>query len=457
MAGNILHKIVQTIEAHKLLADGEKVLVAISGGPDSVFLAWSLKELGYAIELAHVNYHLRGKDSDDETQLVKRLAEQWKIPVHIHHVDTPAELDKHSGSLQEFARKVRYDFFEELMEKRGIATCATAHHADDQSETLLMSLTRHNSPTLFKGIPIKRSPYIRPLLAIDKEEILQEVQSLALPYAIDASNASPKYLRNTFRLNVLPPLKEINPNLNSHLAERSSWYQQQLELLHTLLSPWLEQCITTRGAQRWLDWISFRVTYPEQNLEVFVAMVLEKWGLHGHVLWEALRLTDSMPGKQVHLLDGSILARTRSGLTQFYPPEAGSAIEISLIPDNREQAVILHDHRIQLQMTTDAPAFGDPNIHYLDVDKLVPPLVFRYWQQEDRMQPYGMKNEKKLSDIFIDEKYDLGQKARSPLICDQKGICLLAGFRIDHRVRVTPQTTTYLRIEISPDDTQAFF
>ncbi|MEO0473550.1 MAG: tRNA lysidine(34) synthetase TilS, partial [Bacteroidota bacterium] len=226
------------IESHQLLQAGAKVLVATSGGPDSVLLARCLHHLGYQVHLAHVNYALRAEASEAEEQLVRQYAHEWEVPVYVHRCQ-PGELSQTDDSLQAAARKVRYQFFAEIMADKKIMTCATGHQADDQVETILLSLLRGNSPSIFSPIPIKRGPFIRPFLHIPREHILQAIKELRMQYGKDASNEKNIYLRNHIRNQLRPELQAINPSADAQLLRRNDWYQLQYQFVQHLLTPYL--------------------------------------------------------------------------------------------------------------------------------------------------------------------------------------------------------------------------
>ncbi|MEO1448239.1 MAG: tRNA lysidine(34) synthetase TilS, partial [Bacteroidota bacterium] len=209
-AQNLLNHLRKNWSKTGILPQKGRILVAISGGADSVWLAHALTIHEYPIALAHVNYGLR-KDADAEEALVRQYASTWNVPIHVLHTDPKSAAQ--GQSLQMEARYQRYAFFEELMQTHGYVACATAHHADDQAETLLMSLLDGNGRQIWKGIPAIRGPYIRPLLSIRKADIRTALADADLKHGEDHTNALPVYRRNQLRLNILPNLEEMAPGL----------------------------------------------------------------------------------------------------------------------------------------------------------------------------------------------------------------------------------------------------
>lgn len=443
----VLH-IQSYIRAQQLLTPGTRVLVAISGGPDSVFLAYTLRTLGYPIGLAHVNYQLRGEDSEAEEQLVRQYAQAWQVPVYVSKKDTYDLLKGNKHSLQTLAREIRYQFFEEIMTAEGYAFCATAHHADDQVESILLSLLRGSPSPTFSPIPTRRGPYIRPLLTCQKAEILNAVHTLGLKYGIDRSNRESLYLRNQMRNEVIPFLSQYAPSLPSQLLAKVENYRSDHHLLEALLAPWHQRC---EQIPFQLDWTHFEEAMGAQHLSAFVRYVLIQWGLHGHRLQEALHLISSQSGKFINT-DLGRLVRTRKGL-ELIQIEAFTGASISFEDFPLDQSLNFMGHRLSLRFPDEKkPDFSQSTDFYFDLDKFHFPLIFRTWQEGDKMIPLGMKTHKKISDIFIDEKYGHTQKKKAIIVeANQEIICLL-GFRISENVKLTAQSKRWGKISVLPSE-----
>lgn len=418
----------QTIRKNALLQPGQAVLVAISGGPDSVALAAALRLLGYSPVLAHLNYGLRGADSDADEALVRSYAAAWQIPVFVQRVDTAALLAASPGeTIQTLARKLRYDFFEKLMQEQGLTACATGHHADDQAETVLMRLLRGNSPHILQGIPVQRGAYIRPLIEVSRQDIVIFCEEQKLEWRKDKSNDKNDYLRNKLRNIVIPVIKEIQPDFSSTIANKLAWYQQQENALNQLFTQrYAQEVQTETGVSRWEP-----VAAPDAPM---AAYVLEQWGLHGHALWAGLALLDSLPGAWIVANSGDRLARTRTGLVLYPAQNEIQPIEIQDVTD-----LPLHIGQWQISVATPGSkeALRASDRHYLALEAVQFPLVVRVPQAGDRMAPLGMKNGSKLlSDIMIDEHWDAARKQQALILADAAGVVALFGYRVAERVKV---------------------
>lgn len=422
----MLHRIAQTLREHALLAPGQRVLVAISGGPDSVALAAALRMLGHDLVLAHVNYGLRGTDSDADEALVRAYAQDWQVQLRVKRFNTKALLAAQpEETLQTLARKLRYAFFEEVMQAEGLTVCALGHHADDQAETLLMRLLRGNSPHVLQGIPIRRGPYVRPLLEVTRQQILQFCEDQQLTWRQDASNNQNDYLRNRLRNEVMPLLKAIQPDLPAVLADKYHWYQQQEAALNQGFSARYDREVTQSG-----ETLAWGPAVPDAPM---AAYVLERWGLHGHALWAGLQLLDSQPGAWISVATGLKLARTRNGLLLF--PETAVPQPVT-IPGPESLPMVVGEWQISLAAPETQEALRQPNTYFLDLEAITFPLVIRPWQQGDRMQPLGMQHGSKLlSDIMADAHWNPAQKQQALVVADAQGVVCLTGFRVSERVK----------------------
>ena len=448
----MLNKLARHIEESGLIGSGDQILVGISGGPDSVFLAFGLYKLGYPIGLAHVNYHQRGETSELEEKLVRNLGKEWEVAVHVLSCNPKDELKPGGPSFQMVARRQRYDFFDKLLKLKDYTICATAHHQDDQIETLLMSLIKGREHKIMSGIPERREKYIRPLFPFTKSEILEYLDEEKIIYSIDDSNFSNDYIRNRFRNEVIPILKDINPSLSDQLIGQYKWYKMQEEFLLSILSNYIYQNSKTENDKFVLDFQQFESEYGKALLPLLMAGFLEKIELHGGWFQHALKLTESESGKFVETPHG-ILFRTRTGLeykkNNF---ESKPPIQINSIDKNNQLWVSWGDKKLGILYLKDRSVldYRIKNNFYLDADRIQLPITVRNWKIGDKMKPLGMKNRKKLSDIFIDEKYSPIDKRKAIVFEDSNGIICLSDFRISDDVKITDQTKKILNIKIEP-------
>ncbi|MFK7926406.1 MAG: tRNA lysidine(34) synthetase TilS [Bacteroidia bacterium] len=444
----IQHTVAQTIDTHALLKPNERVLVAISGGPDSVLLAYILHQLGYPIGLAHVNYNLRAEASDGEEKLVRQYAKEWQVPIYVQNVDTQAHAQIKQLSFQDAARRLRYSFFEQIMAEEGYTKCATGHQANDQIESVLMSLFKGNSPSVLKGIPRLRGPYIRPLLDLSRTEVLNGLAELGLQYGTDHTNDENDYLRNQFRNQVIPVLHHINPSVGDQIISRHDWYEKQNTFLKQILDSWLDRSISPQNGGILLNWTDFVIEFGTDQLPLLLIAAGERWAWHGHALWRLTELIDTQKGKYIERGDERI---TRHEVGLFFTQKSASPkLKTLKLPSLPKLGTLRFGNRkIHLLHPANGPySFGEAGTLYLNSQAIQLPLVIRPWQQGDKMQPFGMKGIKKLSDIFTDQKYSPIQKEQAIVFEDQKQIVALSDFRIANDLKVEAGTSTVLKIVI---------
>ena len=440
---HLLLKIGDNIKKIGIPLHKKRVLVAISGGPDSVWLAYSLRVLGGQIGLAHVNYHLRGEDSERDEALVRAYAQRWEVPLYVRawHKEE-GELSQNSFQVQ--AREARYQFFESVMDQEGYDYCATAHHADDEVETLLMSFLKSRNTSLLQGIPTQRDRYVRPLWNVWKHEIIAVLEAQDLPFRWDLSNEKPDYLRNRIRGELIPLMEALNPSFKSHLIRRAAWYAQQEKGLRVLLAPWFPPRLEEEKSIQW-DWKAFVDRHGRAYLPVLVQYGLERWNITGVQAEEVSKLIESQSGKWVGVDNGKVI-RTRTGLA-WEPTSREDTVELKVPAFQGNRTIHYGAVTIHLEFPFEAEIqFGNPSVFYLDARKFSFPLTLRNWKNGDKMIPLGMRNFKKLSDIFIDEKFDPRTKNDAVVVESGDRIIALIGFRISEEVKLDTDTEEVLKI-----------
>ena len=424
----------------------EKVLVGISGGPDSVFLAYVLKNLGYQIAFAHVNYQLRGDDSEADEAFVRSLATDWNVPFYLHKENPESRMASEKLSIQIAARDIRYAFFEELMDKHSYAYCATAHHQDDQVETLLLSLVKGHRAKVWKGIPPQRGPYIRPLLSLTKKQILHALEEWRLPYRKDKSNLKPTYLRNQVRLQWTPLLQEMNPSFQELLIQKFRYHEAEQNMLKQVMQPYLVPEIADDWVQH-MDWQKFKEDWGETRLPLLVGAQMEQWGIHGHLRMAVEGLISGIAGKEVKLSQGRMV-RTATGLSWI--KSEIQDWEVMLGEISEEPLLLPNGRSMTISAFEGTPTFHRPNEFYIDADQVRFPLKLRSWKKGDKMQPFGMQNHQLLSDIFIQQKRRPEEKASAIVVEDARQIICVSGFRLAEGVKITGKTQRMLKLLFNP-------
>lgn len=433
----MLNKITAFIERHQLLRhDGGKYIVALSGGADSVALLLVLKQLGYDVEAAHCNFRLRGEESDRDEQFVKALCLQNKVPLHLIHFDTKAYAELHQVSIEMAARELRYRYFEQLRQDIGAEDVCVAHHQDDAVETLLMNLIRGTGIHGLTGIRPRNGHIVRPLLGINRVEIVSFLDNLHQPYVTDSSNLVPDVVRNKIRLEVLPLLQTINPAASENIAKTAQRMAEAEKVFNASVASFLASVTSTIDTADLLKQPS-----PEYLL---------------YELLTPLGFTPSQVEQTFEALTGPS-GRTFQSLTHEVVIDRGR-----LVVEKRQEPLPTlripepgtyryHDDRkFRITLSDDVVVSRNPECATLDADKVDFPLNVRPVQAGDRFHPFGMKGTRLVSDYLTDLKQTLFEKRRQLVVCDANGsIVWLVGRRTDQRVAVSAATRQVLVIEFS--------
>lgn len=442
-------------KSHPGIVSGTKLLVAVSGGADSICLLHLLHGLGFKVFAAHINYKLR-EESNAEEELVKVMCNKLNIPLSIRS-SSQQEIDLAKGSLQMAAREIRYGFFEELMEKDKIPFCATAHHKGDQVETILLSLLRGGTSGTLNSIPSINGAYIRPLLGVSRNDIEAYNAHHHLPFGIDSSNAKRDYLRNQIRLDIIPLLLEVNPSVVNRILE----FQEGLGLRDAYIKESFSELTGVyRGEEGGARIVFEELTLNRKYWPLLLDTLMRETGFTGTQINSAKDLIDSISGKELVWQNGSVL-RDQQGILIRKEKIRNEYLErIHIKPSEISLTSIasggicldVGKWSVKFQLQQVDAEFMIPTVagvYCLDAGKVRFPLRVRSWKEGDRMQPLGMNGRKKLSDIFTDQKLSLEEKVHQLVLEDQERIVLLGGYRIDEGVRLgnTSQQALIVGIE----------
>lgn len=429
---------IRTVESfilEKGLASKEdKILVAVSGGRDSIVLLYVLQKLGYKIEVAHVNYKLRGDESDKDEVFVRELCSKLNVQVHVTTFDT-ANLAKDEGvSIQMKARDLRYEWFDELKLKLGIHRIATAHHLDDQLETILINLTRGTGIKGLRGMKERRDAIIRPLLCVSRDEINDYMFENQIPFREDSSNASGKYFRNKIRHQIIPVLKEINPSLFKAVNNTTG-------RLRNVEDNWTEHF---ENWKKDLIIINEKVIIPFGSVckgtMSFLQQYLRAKGFSYPDIENVLAAKGSEKGKKFYGQNNWVLI---TGKDQY---------ELYLQKNQDQNEYYLSDELpIKLVISAEVSPVkisASLNRVYLNADKVQGKLKLRKWKEGDWFVPFGMKGKQKLSDYFINNKLSLEEKEAVWLLCDNEKVVWIVGHRSDNRYRIDDATKNIYIVEL---------
>lgn len=412
----------------------DQVLLALSGGMDSVVLLQILLDLGYQPKLAHANFQLRGADSDADEAFCRHLAQQFGLSLAVQKFDTLAYADERGLSIQMAARDLRYAFFDSLDQEENFRAILTAHHGDDQIETMLFKLARGSALEAVAGIREKRQKYLRPLLGILRSELENYAQEHHLRWREDASNADTKYLRNAYRHRLIPLWEEIQPDLKTKILESSRLLREQDAALDALLEEQLNLYLSQE------DGIE-RLNYMAICRKAYFSQVLYKWlARKGNWDWPAVnQLWKARKGRYTE----SEQFRLYQGTDTYELHPQAEVVDVSIWIE-RDQAHLNGAITLEMQFfgRDELKLDGLPEHHFFDADTLEFPLLLRNWREGDRFQPFGMSGTKKVSDYWIDQKMSMPEKARQLVLESAGEIVGLIGHRIDHRFRIRNSTKT---------------
>ena len=470
----LLAKVKETIKRHSLLSPGDRVVVAVSGGPDSVCLLAVLQELSPKLDLklqvAHLDHMFRGEGSAADARFVEKLARELGIPATIERIDVPRFCAERGLSAQAGAREARYAFLEQVARSCGANKIATGHTADDQAETLLMRLLRGAGLAGLSGIPPKRGTIVRPLIEATRNEVLAYLHERELGFATDPSNDQPLYTRNRIRYEVLPVLARFNPSVSGTLAAEAALLRDEDEALDAFVAPLLAGLLTSDDCGVRIDRARFTGLLPGVRRRVLRAAV-EQLGVPGEGL-SAVRTTEALgfmesaqTGRTMELSPGLELAREYDAflLRPASPPRefsvplpvpgAAGLPGLSLTAE-----AVVRDTPVLAGGTADLgendASRDQAGGNYLwqaqfDYDKITAPLVLRSRRPGDRICPAGMGGRsKKLQDLFTDEKVPRLERDRVPVLAAGDDILWAVGIRTDERFLPGPGTRKVLVVKV---------
>lgn len=419
-----------------------KILIAISGGIDSVVLTHLCHQLKLNIALAHCNFNLRAEESNADEHFVLQLANQLGLEVFTQRFNTTAYAKDKKLSIQMAARELRYTWFEELANQLQFNYILTAHHADDNLETFLINFTRGTGLEGLTGIPEVNDKFVRPLLPFSSEEIAAYAKENSINWREDSSNKSVKYLRNKLRHEVIPILKEINPSLLQSFESTLSNLKDTADIVEESTNAVLKRAVIANNDY----YIVFKVS-EFKKVNNPKAYLYEVFKIFGFTEWQdVLNLLDAETGKQVFSATHRLIKNRDQLLLSEKQAEDYKIISISE-----------HDKQIKtpfgeiLFNQVDAVSGKEKNIIFVDKSIIEFPLTIRKYKESDIFYPFGMQGKKKVSKYFKDEKLSLLDKENTYLLCSGARIVWVINRRADNRFRVTESTTRILKIVLQPN------
>ncbi|WP_299365028.1 tRNA lysidine(34) synthetase TilS [Winogradskyella sp.] len=429
------------IDDHFKFLHSARLLIGVSGGIDSVVLSHLCKSLDSDFALAHCNFNLRGEESNADEDFVLELAEELDVEVFIQNFDTQAYGEEHKLSIQMAARELRYHWFEELAEQLQFDYILTAHHADDNLETFLINFTRGTGLNGLTGIPEVNDNIVRPLLRFSRVEIEAYAMEEQIKWREDSSNSSRKYLRNKLRHEVVPILKEINPQLLDSFQNTLGYLNDTADIVEESLNAVSKRAITTINDKEIIYKVSEfkKVNNPRAYLfEMFKDFGFTEWN-------DVVDLLDAETGKYVKS-NTHRLIKHREFL-----------ILTDRQSERREESFVINevDNPVETPLGTldfqkvDALEDNSSTTIFVDFENIKFPLELRIWETDDVFHPLGMKGKKKLSKYLKDEKLLPTEKAHTWVLASKGNIVWVVGMRADDRFKVTDKTQQILKIELT--------
>ncbi len=435
------------INRYNLIAEGEKVILALSGGIDSMVLAYLLLKTKVQFVAAHCNFHLRGEESDGDEKFVRDFCEKNGIQCFVKHFETEKFAKEQGLSIEMAARELRYSWFEELRQQLGYDRIAVAHHADDQAETFFINLLRGAGLNGLKGMKPQNGVIIRPLLWASREQIRKYAVENHVVWREDHTNAESVYLRNRIRNQMLPTFDELQPEARQGLYKSLEHLAAENELYRALLKEKLAQTVEREGDVQRLPYSKWVKTEAPEPVEgpTFSFQLLFEWLRQFsfnpdqcHFIYDALGT--GIGNQYCSPTHGLVIGRDELQLSEI-KEKKDDEIQIEI----GEQEILSPVHLCfsKLEKTSDFVVDKSPEVAQLDFDTLKFPMTLRHWRHGDRFHPLGMKGSKLLSDFFVDQKFTEYQKQNVWLMVSASGdILWVVGYRIDDRFKVSNTTNS---------------
>jgi len=459
---NLLQQYKEFIKKENLFSPKDKLLLAVSGGIDSVVLCELCKQAGYDFIIVHCNFQLRGEESERDEKFVRKLGEIYKAEVKVKKFETEKFAEENKMSIQEAARVLRYEWFGELVDSLGLGLQShelpapdsrlrtfllTAHHADDNAETVLMNFCRGTGLHGLTGIPVSYGDVKRPLLIFTKDELMQFARENRLDFVEDSSNLASKYTRNLFRNEIIPAISKVYPQVNENLNDNIGRFKE-IEKLYKLAVGDIRKKLIKEKGKEWYIPVKQLMGY---NNRALIYEIIADFGFNEKQIDEVIKLAESDSGKYIDSPTFNyriirhrhwfIISPVNSAESEMIIIEEGiSNWEFGI---GRLRVEVIPNSQFQIPHST--------NIGCFDLKLIKFPLILRKWKTGDYFYPLGMKKKKKLSRFFIDQKLSKTEKEKTWVIEMDKKIIWVVGKRIDERFKVTDQTKSGLKIGYLPN------
>lgn len=444
----MFRKLIRFVEEEKLFYRDDKILVAVSGGIDSVVLLHLLKKMEINCAVAHCNFHLRGDESDGDFDFVQNLTKNYGIPFFSIDFYTKEYAAKNKLSIEMAARELRYNWFDKICKSNSYKYIAVGHHADDVAETVLINLVRGTGIHGLSGIKSKLGKIVRPLLPFTRKELEQYAIENNLSYREDSTNKETDFVRNKIRHQVMPVLEKINPAIRNTMSENVSRFREVEEMYNHLIDKNSQHLLIKKENKLLISISELKeVKGPVSHLHE----ILSPYGFHHRDVKNIVDSIYATSGKMFYSSTHQLL-RDRKYLI-LTKKQQNNKKEYSISESEKQLILPVKLNFTFINRTSSFKFSKDSNIACFDADKLKFPLTLRKWQKGDTFCPIGMKGNKKISDFFIDKKFTIQEKENTWLLCSDNKIIWVVGHRMDNRVKITDETTKIYRLEMQRTET----
>lgn len=434
----MLKKFKNFISQEDLFEKNDKILLTVSGGPDSVLLCELFHRANYNFAIAHCNFNLRGKESDQDEVFVRNIAEKYNTTFFLKHFDTKKYANENGISIEMAARDLRYNWFFELLEKENFKYIATGHHLDDQIETFFINILRGTGISGLHGIIPKKNNIIRPLLFAYRKNIEDFLEENKIPFRTDSTNNEVKFKRNKFRNIILPQLYDINKDFKKTINDDIIRLKDAEIIYKTKVEEVRNSVLIKKNKEVLISIDELKKLNP---LKTYLFEFLLPYNFNFSTVKDIISVLDDISGKQFFSSSHRLIKDRKYMIISELPEEKNKMDDVFFI--NKNDVFIENPLSLKLEKIINNKDFiisKDETIAAFDMDKLKFPLQLRKWNKGDSFCPFGMNMKKKLSDFFIDEKFSLLEKEKIWLLCSDNNIIWIVGKRIDNRYRITKNT-----------------
>ncbi len=441
----LFEKFIAFIKKENLFQPKDKLLLAVSGGVDSVVLCNLCKQAGYDFVITHCNFRLRGEESERDEQFVEGLAEIYHVPFFVKSFNTIDIAATTKKSIEETARDLRYKWFEEIRIENDFNYIVAAHHADDNIETVLMNFFRGTGIKGLRGILPKQGKIIRPLLFARRSELEAFTSNNNLSFVTDYTNAENKYTRNYFRNTILPLLSETFPEAKENILKNIQRFTET-EILYRQSIDWhIKKLVEPKGNEVHIPVLKLLKAKP---LVTVLYEICKEYGFTAHQVEKIIALLKSETGKYIQSATHRII-KNRNWLIITL---VETAMAQHILIEEKDKKIILKEGQIQIekQDAGKVQLVTDRSIAMLDEAEITFPLLLRNWKQGDYFYPLGMQKKKKINRFLTDQKLSLVEKENTWILEMNKRIIWIVGMRIDDRFKVTPATKKIVKISYLP-------